>query len=107
MTKNKKELQSFLGKINFLRRFVPNFVELVKQINSMLKKDTEIKWHEEAQNSFKEIKSSLTEAPILINPYFEKDFLNFSYASDESIAAVLLQKKKKFLSSLFYFSAVH
>jgi hypothetical protein len=42
--RNIKEIQSFLGKINFLRRFVPNFVEIVKLIIDMLKKKNEVKW---------------------------------------------------------------
>jgi hypothetical protein len=36
--RSKKEIQSFLGKINFLRRFISNFVELVKFITAMLRK---------------------------------------------------------------------
>jgi hypothetical protein len=35
--KSKKEVQSFFGKINFLRRFISNFVELVKHITTMLR----------------------------------------------------------------------
>jgi hypothetical protein len=35
--RNRKEIQSFLGKINFLRRFIPNFDEIVKLIIDMLK----------------------------------------------------------------------
>ena len=66
LPRNKKELQSFLGKINFLRRFVPNFAELVKYITCMLKKDAEIKWHEKSRSSFSAIKLALTEAPVLI-----------------------------------------
>jgi hypothetical protein len=42
--RSKKDIQSFLGKINFVRRFIPNFAELVKHITSMLKKGSEIKW---------------------------------------------------------------
>jgi hypothetical protein len=38
LPRSKKEVQSFLGKINFLRRFVSNFTELVKHITIMLKK---------------------------------------------------------------------
>jgi hypothetical protein len=38
LPRSKKEVQSFLGKINFLRRFVSNFVELVKYITTMLRK---------------------------------------------------------------------
>jgi hypothetical protein len=36
--RNVKEIQSFLGKIAFLRRFIPNFAEIVKLITDMLKK---------------------------------------------------------------------
>jgi hypothetical protein len=36
--RSKKEVQSFLGKIDFLRRFVPNFSKEVKLITAMLKK---------------------------------------------------------------------
>ena len=36
--RNRKEIQSFLGKIIFLRRFIPNFVEIVKLITDMIKK---------------------------------------------------------------------
>jgi hypothetical protein len=42
--RSKKEFQSFLGKINFLRRFVPNFAEEVKLIIAMLKKENEVRW---------------------------------------------------------------
>ena len=41
---NKKKIQSFHGKVIFLRRFVPNFAEIVKNITCMLRKDSEIKW---------------------------------------------------------------
>eukprot|EP00253_Pinus_taeda_P036509 PITA_36509 len=41
LPRSKKDIQSFLGKINFVRRFIPNFAELVKHITSMLKKGAE------------------------------------------------------------------
>ena len=41
--RNKKEIQSFIGKINFLRWFIPNFVEIIKHITEMLRKDREVK----------------------------------------------------------------
>jgi hypothetical protein len=54
--RNKKSIQSFIGKINFLRRFIPNFAEIIKHITDMLKKDAEIKWIPEAKESFENIK---------------------------------------------------
>jgi hypothetical protein len=50
--RNKKEIQSFLGRINFLRRFIPNFVEIIKLITYMLKKDNEMKWTMKSKASF-------------------------------------------------------
>lgn len=41
--KSRKEVQSFLGKRKILERFIPNFVEIVKDIIVMLKKNKEIK----------------------------------------------------------------
>ena len=54
--RSKKDVQSFIGKINFLRGFIPNFPETIKQITSMLKKDQEVKWKIEARNSVEKIK---------------------------------------------------
>jgi hypothetical protein len=90
--RNKKSIQSFIGKINFLRRFIPNFAEIIKHITDMLKKDAEIKWIPEAKESFENIKQDLIKAPILISPNYSKEFLIFSFASEDTIVVVLLQR---------------
>jgi hypothetical protein len=38
--RSKKDIKSFLGKINFIRRFIPNFAKLIKNITGMLRKDS-------------------------------------------------------------------
>jgi hypothetical protein len=92
LPRSKKEVHAFLGKINFLRRFVSNFAELVKHIIAMLRKGNEVKWTSEPREYFFQIKKALTEAPVLISPDYSKDFLIFSFASCDTVAAVLLQK---------------
>jgi len=77
LPRSRKEVRSFLGKINFLRRFVSNFVEMVKYITTMLKKGNEFKWIAESQNCFDKIKKVLTEEPFLISPNYSKDFIIF------------------------------
>ena len=93
--RNLKELQSFIGKINFLRRFIPNLAELLRNITNMLKKDAKIKWDSESRQSFEQVKRALTEVPVLISPDFTKEFYLFSFASEHTIAAVLLQKNNE------------
>jgi hypothetical protein len=92
--RNKKVVQSFIGKINFLRCFVPNFVEIMKPITNMLKKDVVIKWSLEEKSYFQTIKQALVEAPVLASPDYTKEFFIFSFASVETIVVVMLQKKR-------------
>ena len=47
--RNIKELQSFIGKINFLRRFITNLAELLRNITNMLKNEIGVKWTLEAK----------------------------------------------------------
>ena len=48
--RNKKEIQSFHGRVNFLRRYVPNFAETLSIITIMMRKGNEIKWIVKARN---------------------------------------------------------
>jgi hypothetical protein len=95
LPRSRKEVQAFLGKINFLRRFVSNFDELVKHITTMLRKGNEVKWTAEPRESFVQIKKALTEVPMLISPDYSKDFLVFSIAYVDTVEAVLLQKNEE------------
>ena len=56
LPRSKKDVQYFIGKINFLCWFIPNFAETIKQITTMLKKDQEVKCTTEAKNSFKKLR---------------------------------------------------
>jgi hypothetical protein len=105
LPRSKKEIQSFLGKINFPRRFVSNFVEFVKDITIMLRKGSKIKWIARSRNSFNQIKKSMTEEPVLISLDYSKYFMIFSFASFDTVAVVLLQKRDEgFEQPIAFFS---
>jgi hypothetical protein len=101
----KKEIQSFLGRINFLRRFIPNFDEIIKLITNMLKKDNEVRWTMKSKESFQQVKKSIREAQVLVSPDYTKELLIFSFASEYTIATVLLQKNEEgFEQPIAFFS---
>lgn len=103
--RNIKELQAFLGNINFLKIFISNLAEIIKDLNNMLKKDSSIKWTIKAKQSFESIKQALTKAPILISPDYTKYFIIFSFASEHTIVAILLQKNDQgFEQPIAFFS---
>lgn len=90
--RNKKEIQTFLGKINFLRRFIPNYVEIVKDITYILKKNNEVKWIVSARYAFDQIKKAIFEAPTLAIPDYSSPFSIFSFSSETILDVVLLHK---------------
>jgi hypothetical protein len=92
---SKKEVQSFLGKVIFLRRFIPNLAEIIKHITCILRKGNEIKWNMEDKKSFKDIKVALTKSPVLSIPYFMKYFLPFSFSFEHTIVGILFQKDEQ------------
>ena len=49
---NKKAMQSFLGKINFVKRFISDFAEIVKPLQEMIKKGSNFKWTKERKEEF-------------------------------------------------------
>jgi hypothetical protein len=61
-----KELQSLLGKINFLRRFISNLSGKTEAFLPLLrlKKEDVFKWEPQHQKAFEEIKAYLMNPPI-------------------------------------------
>jgi hypothetical protein len=92
---SKKALQSFLGQTNFVHRFIPNYAEIMKPLYKLLKKDVKFEWSEESKRAFESIKTAICEAPVLVSPDYDKDFMIFSFASEDTIAGVLLQKNNQ------------
>ena len=59
----------------------------------MVKQSVQFKWTDVEKNPFSKIKTSFVHAPSLKSPDFEKDFILYPFASDDSLAAVLTQKE--------------
>ena len=105
---SKKKMQSFLGQINFVKNFVSSFSEIVKPLQNMIKKDFIYKWGDLEKQSFSNIKEVISQASALMSPDFTKDFILYTFSTENSYATVLTQKNDEgsevpisFLSSTF------
>jgi hypothetical protein len=58
LPKHKKGQKSFLGRINFVIRFIPNLATMVKPLTAMLKKGMVFAWAKEGKEIFEEIKAA-------------------------------------------------
>ena len=87
-------MQSFMRTINFVQRFVPDVSQIVKPLQQMVKQIVQFKWIDLERGTFNKIKLVIAHAPSLKSPNFEKDFILYTFASDNSLAAVLTQKEE-------------
>ncbi|CAI5482830.1 unnamed protein product [Closterium sp. Yama58-4] len=88
---NVTELQSFLGFVNYVRRFIPNMAGITGPLTDLLHKDKNFVWGEEAEAAFQELKNFLVSPPVLRIADPSKPFKVVTDASDFAIGAVLLQ----------------
>ncbi|CAI6358323.1 unnamed protein product [Macrosiphum euphorbiae] len=90
--KNAKDIKSFLGLLNYYRRFVDNFAKTAKPLTYLLKKDVPFIWSDNCEHSFQELKKALMNPPLLVYPDWEAGKFNLcTDASQYAIGAVLSQ----------------
>ena len=92
--KNVTEVRSFLGLAGYYRRFVENFSRIATPLTALLHKGRPYVWSDVCEESFRQLKQKLVEAPILALPNSEDDFVIYSDASKRGIGCVLMQNGK-------------
>jgi hypothetical protein len=98
-----RQLQSLQGKANFLRRFIPNYAELMKGFTRLLKKGYEFVWDDTANKAFEALKLALTRTPLLFPPDYSRDYFLYLAASDSTIAMVLVQEDDSHDEHVIYY----
>ena len=92
MPRNKKEVQSFVGFVNFYRRFIKDFSHHAHALFDLTKKDIGWKWEELEQVAFDKLKELITSAPVLIFPDDSCPYHVEADSSDVATGAVLSQQ---------------
>ena len=89
----KVELQSLIGKINFIRRFIANLSGKIQSFSSLLKlkADQKFIWGEEHHKALDGIKQYLTSPPVLIPPQKQKPFKLYLSADEHALGSALIQ----------------
>ena len=89
------QVRSFLGFVNYFRRFIEHYADVARPLNELLhgarKKHAKVVWNTACQESFDTLKRLLVTAPVLAVPDFSKPFEVEADASDFCMGAVLLQ----------------
>ncbi|CAF3813871.1 unnamed protein product [Rotaria sp. Silwood1] len=94
--KTLKEANEFLGKINWYRKFIPNFARIAAPLHKVTNKTKhhrhEFKWGPDQQQSFNEFKRLLTTYPLFLEyPDSSTPFVLTTDASNIGIGGILRQ----------------
>ena len=102
---NMKELQKFLGSINYLRIFISNLVGKTKEFFDLVKlKDMEdYTWEERHQAAFDKIKEYLSKPLILMPPIQGHPLKLYLSIANESICFLLSQNNSKGHEQVVYY----
>jgi len=91
---NVKETRSFLGLVNWYRRFIIMFSEKASPLYALLeKKQTKFCWTNEAEGAFQSLKLALTSAPLLRYPLYQRKYILYVDTSSKGIGCVLSQRQ--------------
>lgn len=88
---NIKELQSFLGLVNYYRKFIQGLNYILEPLMPLLKQGTQWLWTTNHDQAFAEVISKLACYPILRLPDFDKPFIVKTDASDFAFGSALVQ----------------
>jgi hypothetical protein len=93
----KKDVQSLLGKVNYLRRFISNLARRIESLLPLvrLRHEKEFMWGAVQKEAFECIKRYLSSPPILQAPKVGRPFRVYVAAQDKVIGAVLTQEDEK------------
>ena len=92
--KNVSEVRSFLGLAGYYRKFVEGFSKIAAPLTKLTRKDVKYDWVDACQQSFEELKSRLTSAPVLVLPNGRDGFVVYSDASRQGLGCVLMQNDR-------------
>ncbi|QRW17328.1 Retrotransposable element Tf2 protein [Rhizoctonia solani] len=90
--KTVKQVQAFLGFVNYLRWFIPNFSSVARPLHNLTKKETPWSWGNPEEAAFQELKLLVTQSPVLVHSNPDLPYYLETDASGVAMGAILSQR---------------
>src|SRR3954462_3189487 len=89
--KTEKQVRGFLGRLNYISRFISNMTATCEPIFKLLKKNQGCVGNEDCQEAFENIKKYLLDPPILLPPVEGRPLIMYLTVLENSMGCVLGQ----------------
>ncbi|GBM36119.1 Retrovirus-related Pol polyprotein from transposon 17.6 [Araneus ventricosus] len=101
---NVKQVQSYLGMMNYFRHLIFNYAEVVEPIVNLTRKGTPFVWSENCQDAFNVMQEIILNKPTIKHYDESKPLLLTTDASKVALCAILLQKDGENFYPIEFFS---
>ncbi|XP_052481430.1 uncharacterized protein LOC128035548 [Gossypium raimondii] len=104
--RTQKEVRGFLGRLNYIARFISQLTEKCDPVFRLLKKHNPGEWDEECQRAFDKIKQYLVNTPVLSPPSPDRSLILYLTVLENSMGCVLGQHDEtgKNENAIYYLS---
>ena len=90
--KTEKQVRGFLGRLNYISRFISHMSATCAPIFKLLRKGQSCDWTEDCERAFDSIKEYLLEPPILSPPVEGRPLIMYLTVLEDSMGCVLGQQ---------------
>ncbi|RVW76495.1 Retrovirus-related Pol polyprotein from transposon 17.6 [Vitis vinifera] len=87
--KTEKEIRSFLGRLQYINRFIARLTDICEPIFHLLRKNPPTVWNDDCQFAFEKIKEYLLSPPVLVPPTSGRPLLLYLSVSDMALGCML------------------
>ena len=84
-----KELKSFLGRLSYIRRFIPSLAAVTAVFTPLMKKGVPFVWSTACQQAFEKIQVIMTKLPTVCAPVAGKPLRLYLASNGEAIGALV------------------
>ena len=87
--RTEKQVRGFLGRLNYIARFISHLTATCEPIFKLLRKDQAIRWNNDCQKAFDKIKEYLQKPPILIPPVPGRPLIMYLSVTENSMGVCI------------------
>ncbi|RVW33546.1 Retrovirus-related Pol polyprotein from transposon 17.6 [Vitis vinifera] len=87
--KTEKEIRGFLGRLQYISRFIARLTDICEPIFRLLRKNQPTVWNDDCQFAFEKIKEYLLSPPVLVPPTPGRPLLLYLSVSDMALGSLV------------------
>ena len=89
---NVKEMEAFIGKVNYYNKFISNFSNKCKPLNNLRQSNVKWHWNDECQEAFDNLRQEISSVTILVHFDSKLPIILATDASNHGLGAVIMHR---------------